>query len=113
MSYKDVRFCFNCKMKPEELEKLEPPRVLKTCCKCKIAQYCCYSQEKNSQCQKQDYDARHKKICRQSFRPVYKRALKAENYLRSRGQDVTKGLHNDSHEFHSEAAEIRYIFMYI
>ena len=58
MSYEAIRFCSNCNLKPEELENLKPPKFLKTCPICKIAQYC----DKN--CQQQDYDARHKQICR-------------------------------------------------
>ena len=49
MSYEAIRFCSNCNLKPEELENLQPPKSLKTCPICKIAQYC----DKN--CQKQDY----------------------------------------------------------
>ena len=84
MSYEAIRFCSNCNLKPEELENLQPPKSLKTCPNCKIAQYC----DKN--CQQQDYDARHKQICRITYYPIKKKATKIENVFQSKGINVSQ-----------------------
>ena len=84
MSYEAIRFCSNCNLKPEELENLQPPKSLKTCPICKIAQYC----DKN--CQKQDYRARHKQICKITYYPIKEKATKIENVFRSKGINISQ-----------------------
>ena len=84
MSYEAIRFCSNCNLKPEELENLKPPKSLKYCTICKIAQYC----DKN--CQKQDYRARHKQICKITYYPIKERATKIENVFRSKGINISQ-----------------------
>ena len=86
MSYEAIRFCSHCNLKSEELEKLDPPKVLKTCTICKIVQYC------DRDCQRQDYVARHKRLCVDLFKPTRDRAADAYAMLRAKGFDpCTKG----------------------
>jgi len=81
MSYEAIRFCSYCNLKSEELEKLDPPKVLKTCTICKIVQYC------DRKCQRQDYVARHKRLCVDLFKPTKDRAADAYAMLRAKGFD--------------------------
>ena len=86
MSYEAIRFCSYCNLKSEELEKLDPPKVLKTCTICKIVQYC------DQKCQRQDYVARHKRLCVDLFKPTKDRAADAYAMLKAKGFDpCTKG----------------------
>ena len=86
MSYEAIRFCSNCNLKSEELDKLDPPKVLKTCTICKIVQYC------DRKCQRQDYVDRHKRLCVDLFKPTKDRAADAYAMLRAKGFDpCTKG----------------------